>query len=65
MKRVRVNWPSTVDVVLPGSVTETWPCVLMVRPVAFCGMVMAGCTTLPCGVTMRPCASIWNEPSRV
>ena len=65
MKRVRPIWPTVVGVVDPGSVTETWPCALMVRPDEFCGMVMVGCTGLPCAVTMRPCASIWNEPSRV
>ena len=54
-----------VGVVEPAAITDTWPCALMVKPVEFCGMVIAGCTTLPCAVTMRPCASIWNEPSRV
>ena len=50
--------------VAPATLTETWPWLLMVSEVEFCGMVMPGCTTLPCAVTMRPCASIWNEPSR-
>ena len=27
--------------------------------------LMVGCKALPCAVTMRPCASIMNEPSRV
>ena len=49
----------------PGSVTETWPWALMVMPEEFCGMVIVGCTGLPWALTMRPCVSIWNEPSRV
>ena len=65
MKRVRVSWPRMVGVVEPCGSTDTWPCGLIVNPVEFCGMVIAGCTTLPCAVTMRPVASIWNEPSRV
>ena len=65
MKVVSVNWPRMLDVVLPGSVTDTWPCWLMVSPVEFGGMVMVGCTRLPSAVTMRPWLSIWNEPSRV
>jgi hypothetical protein len=65
MKRVRPIWPTVVGVVEPGNVTVTCPCALMVRPEEFCGIVMVGCTGLPCAVTTRPCASIWNEPSRV
>ena len=42
MNVVIVNWPRMLDVELPGSVTETWPCWLMVSPVEFCGMVMVG-----------------------
>ena len=49
----------------PGKVAETWPCGLIEIACALVGMLMPGCTTLPCEVTMRPCASIWNEPSRV
>ena len=65
MKRVRPIWPTVVGVVEPGRVTESWPCALMVMPEAFCGIVIVGCTGLPCALTTRPCASIWNEPSRV
>ena len=32
--------------------------------VAFCGIVRPGLSTLPCAVTMRPCESSSNEPSR-
>ena len=60
-----VYWLWLIGVVVPFGVTETWPCELTVRPVAFCGTVRPGDTTLPCTVTTRPCASIWNEPSRV
>jgi hypothetical protein len=54
-----------LEVVVPGSVTETWPCWLMVSPSEFGGMVIVGWTRLPSAVTMRPCESIWNDPSRV
>ena len=54
-----------VDVVVPGSVTDTWPWALTVSPEAFCGTVIAGCTRLPCALTMRPWLSIWKVPSRV
>ena len=54
-----------VGVVDPGTVTETWPTELTVMDCALDGMVMPGCTTLPAGVTMRPCESIENDPSRV
>ena len=64
MKRVSASCPSTVGWVLPATITDTWPWLLMVSEVEFCGMVMPGCTTLPCAVTIRPWASIWNEPSR-
>ena len=57
--------PTTVGVVEPGIVADTWPCALIVTPVEFCGMVRPGLSTLPCAVTMRPCASSSNEPSRV
>jgi len=65
MNRVSPIWPTVTGVVEPGSTTVTWPCALMVSPEEFCGMVMVGCTGLPCAVTMRPCASIMNVPSRV
>ena len=65
MKRVRPIWPTRVGVVEPGSITVTWPCALMVICEEFCGIVIVGCTGLPCAVTTRPCASIMNEPSRV
>ena len=65
MKRVMVSWPNVVGAVWPCGITETWPCALMVSPLLLAGIVMVGITTLPCAVTMRPCASIWNEPSRV
>ena len=54
MKRVRPIWPTTVGVVEPGVITETWPCWLMVSCDEFCGIVMVGCTGLPCAVTTRP-----------
>ena len=47
-KRVSASWPSTVGVVEPGSVAETWPCGLIEIDCALVGMVMPGCTTLPC-----------------
>ena len=65
MKRVSPIWPTVVGVVEPGSITDTCPCVLMVICEEFCGIVIVGCTGLPCALTMRPWWSIWNEPSRV
>ena len=35
-------WPTTVGVVEPVGVADTWPCALMVTPVEFCGIVMPG-----------------------
>src|SRR3954466_5271192 len=64
-KRVSTNCPSTDGELDPGKVAETWPCGLIETACALVGMLTPGCTTLPFDVTMRPCASIWNEPSRV
>ncbi len=65
MKRVRLIWPTTVGVVEPGVMTETWPCGLMVSCDEFCGIVIVGCTGLPCAVTHAALPSVVNEPSRV
>ena len=65
MNRVITIWPRTVGVVWPGICADTWPAGLMVIA---CGVVRdgdAGLDHVALRVTMRPCASIWNEPSRV
>jgi len=65
MKRVRPMLPRIVGVVVPGTITETWPAALMVSCDDAVGTVMVGCTRLPWALTMRPWLSIEKVPSRV
>ncbi len=50
---------------LLGSVADTVPSAAMLTLVAEGGTVMPLATGRPEDVTSRPCASTWNEPSRV
>ncbi|MNY75483.1 hypothetical protein D3C86_2147690 [compost metagenome] len=65
MKLDMAMLPSGWGCVLPGTMADTAPSVLILMLVALGGTVMPLATGRPLELTSRPCESTWNEPSRV